>query len=140
VVKVFVASHAPPNKRMQRRPQSEFLMVSPLPFAAPLMRGVRQRVRVPPSERRRRAGEASASSLSVAALQIHRVRFATEIEGAAWGAAACSQTQCLTSDCSGVREPSPHVIPVFHAHPLNHTVSPLILGWPIKTNGTSINY
>ncbi|MDQ3773054.1 MAG: hypothetical protein M3461_01000 [Pseudomonadota bacterium] len=32
---------SPPNKRMQRRPRSEFLIVEPVPFAAPLMRDVR---------------------------------------------------------------------------------------------------
>ena len=31
---------APPNKHMQRRPRSEFLIVPLVSFAAPLMRGV----------------------------------------------------------------------------------------------------
>jgi hypothetical protein len=37
----FVANTTAPNKRMQRRPRSESLIVPSVPFAAPLMRDVR---------------------------------------------------------------------------------------------------
>ena len=59
---------APPNKPLQRRPRSEFLIVPQMPFAAPLNAALDIRVRVPGSVLRRRYSEPIRSSLSVAAL------------------------------------------------------------------------